>query len=155
MKAKKTIKYIDLFAGLGGIRLGFKQACEAAGYDTNCVLTAEIKTAAVKALTTNFGVHTIHGDVTTIDSSEIPNFDFLLAGFPCQAFSVAGKQHNPLMNKLINDMRSGHGMAILERRTNTAAQIRTRINAGEIFAILPAASSLPKLQLIIKIAFTF
>ena len=79
MKAKKTIKYIDLFAGLGGIRLGFKQACEAAGYDTNCVLTAEIKTAAVKALTTNFGVHTIHGDVTTIDSSEIPNFDFLLA----------------------------------------------------------------------------
>lgn len=92
MKAKKTIKYIDLFAGLGGIRLGFKQACEAAGYDTNCVLTAEIKTAAVKALTTNFGVHTIHGDVTTIDSSEIPNFDFLLAGFPCQAFSVAGKQ---------------------------------------------------------------
>lgn len=89
---KKTIKYIDLFAGLGGIRLGFKQACEAAGYETNCVLTAEIKTAAVKALTTNFGVHTIHGDVTTIDSSEIPDFDFLLAGFPCQAFSVAGKQ---------------------------------------------------------------
>lgn len=58
-----------------------------------------------------------------------------LSGLPI--FSVAGKQHNPLMNKLINDMRSGHGMAILERRTNTAAQIRTRIKAGEIFAILP------------------
>ena len=92
MKNKKTIKYIDLFAGLGGIRLGFKQAFESAGYETECVLTAEIKTAAVKALTTNFGIHTIRGDVTTIDSSEIPNFDFLLAGFPCQAFSVAGKQ---------------------------------------------------------------
>ena len=55
-------------------------------------MTAEIKTAAIKALTTNFGLHTIRGDVTTIDSSEIPDFDFLLAGFPCQAFSVAGKQ---------------------------------------------------------------
>lgn len=58
-----------------------------------------------------------------------------LSGMPI--FSVAGKQHNPLINKLMNDMRSGHGMAILERRTNTAAQIRTRLNAGEIFAILP------------------
>ena len=67
-KSKKTIKYIDLFAGLGGIRLGFKQAFEEAGFETNCVLTAEIKTAAVKALTTNFGMHTIQGDVTTIDS---------------------------------------------------------------------------------------
>lgn len=92
MRNRKVIKYIDLFAGLGGIRLGFKQAFEEAGFETQCVLTAEIKTAAVKALITNFGVHTIHGDVTTIDSSEIPDFDFLLAGFPCQAFSVAGKQ---------------------------------------------------------------
>lgn len=92
MKSKKTIKYIDLFAGLGGIRLGFNQAFESAGFETECVLTAEIKTAAIKALTTNFGLHTIRGDVTTIDSSEIPDFDFLLAGFPCQAFSVAGKQ---------------------------------------------------------------
>lgn len=58
-----------------------------------------------------------------------------LTGLPI--FSVAGKQHNPLMNKLMNEMRSGHGMAILERRTNTAAQIRTRLRNGEIFAILP------------------
>lgn len=92
MKQKKTVKYVDLFAGLGGIRLGFVQAFEAAGYQTECVLTSEIKTAAVKALATNFGARTIQGDITTIDSSEIPDFDFLLAGFPCQAFSVAGKQ---------------------------------------------------------------
>ena len=91
MKQKK-VKYIDLFAGLGGIRLGFVQAFEEAGYQTECVLTSEIKPAAVKALTTNFGAKTIQGDITTIDSSEIPDFDFLLAGFPCQAFSVAGKQ---------------------------------------------------------------
>ena len=91
MKQKK-VKYIDLFAGLGGIRLGFVQAFEEAGYQTECVLTSEIKPAAVKALATNFGIKTIQGDITTIDSSEIPDFDFLLAGFPFQAFSVAGKQ---------------------------------------------------------------
>ena len=92
MKNKPTVKYIDLFAGLGGIRLGFVQAFEEAGYQTECMLTSEIKPAAVKALTTNYGARTIQGDITTIDSSEIPDFDFLLAGFPCQAFSVAGKQ---------------------------------------------------------------
>ena len=92
MKNKKTVKYIDLFAGLGGIRLGFKQAFEEAGFETECVLTSEIKTAAIKALTTNFKTYTIRGDITSVDSSEIPDFDFLLAGFPCQAFSVAGKQ---------------------------------------------------------------
>ena len=92
MKQKKPIKYVDLFAGLGGIRLGFIQAFEKAGYQTECVLTSEIKPAAVKALTTNYGARTIQGDITTIDASEIPDFDFLLAGFPCQAFSVAGKQ---------------------------------------------------------------
>ena len=92
MRNNKTVTYIDLFAGLGGIRLGFKQAFEGAGYETKCVLTSEIKTAAIKALTTNFGAHTIRGDISTIDSSEIHDFDFLLAGFPCQAFSVAGKQ---------------------------------------------------------------
>ena len=54
MKQKKTVKYIDLFAGLGGIRLGFMQAFENAGYQTECVLTSEIKPSAVKALTTNF-----------------------------------------------------------------------------------------------------
>lgn len=91
-KQNKIVKYVDLFAGLGGIRLGFTQAFEKAGYQTECVLTSEIKPSAVKALTTNFYEKTIQGDITTIDSTEIPDFDFLLAGFPCQAFSVAGKQ---------------------------------------------------------------
>lgn len=55
-------------------------------------MTSEIKPAAIKALTTNFGPKSIRGDITTVDCSEIPDFDFLLAGFPCQAFSVAGRQ---------------------------------------------------------------
>ena len=92
MKNKKKLKYIDLFAGLGGIRLGFTQAFEKAGYETECVLTSEIKPAAIKALSTNFGAQSIRGDITTIDCSEIPDFDFLLAGFPCQAFSIIGKR---------------------------------------------------------------
>ena len=66
MKNKKTVKYIDLFAGLGGIRLGFTQAFTEAGYETECVLTSEIKPAAIKALTTNFGSKSIRGDITTV-----------------------------------------------------------------------------------------
>lgn len=92
MKNKGIVKFVDLFAGLGGIRLGFEQAFKKAGFNTQCVLTSEIKPAAIKALTTNFGAHAIRGDITTVDCREIEDFDFLLAGFPCQAFSVAGKQ---------------------------------------------------------------
>ena len=92
MKSKGIVRFVDLFAGLGGIRLGFERAFNRAGYTTQCVLTSEIKPAAIKALTTNFGAHAIRGDITTVDSREIDDFDFLLAGFPCQAFSVAGKQ---------------------------------------------------------------
>lgn len=87
-----TIKFIDLFAGLGGIRLGFEQAFHEAGFQTECVFTSEIKPSAVKALITNFNEKFIYGDITTIDSSDIPDFDVLLAGFPCQAFSAAGLQ---------------------------------------------------------------
>lgn len=92
MKNKSIVKFVDLFAGLGGIRLGFEQAFKEAGFNTQCVLTSEIKPAAIKALTTNFGPHAVRGDITTVDCREIEDFDFLLAGFPCQAFSVAGKQ---------------------------------------------------------------
>lgn len=92
MRNKSTVKFVDLFAGLGGIRLGFEQAFKKAGFATQCILTSEIKPAAIKALTTNFGPHAIRGDITTVDCREIEDFDFLLAGFPCQAFSVAGKQ---------------------------------------------------------------
>lgn len=48
--AKRTIKIIDLFAGIGGIRLGVEQAAKAAGYKTKCVFTAEIKPHAIKVL---------------------------------------------------------------------------------------------------------
>lgn len=87
----KTIRFIDLFAGMGGIRIGFEQAAHKLGYKTDCVMTSEIKPHAIEALKNNFRQENLKGDITKIQNSEIPDFDFLLAGFPCQSFSFAGK----------------------------------------------------------------
>lgn len=88
---KPTVKFIDLFAGLGGIRLGFEQAFNEMGYNTECILTSEIKPHAIQALEANFEHKNLVGDICKIDAKTIDDFDFLLAGFPCQAFSAAGK----------------------------------------------------------------
>lgn len=87
----KKLKFIDLFAGLGGVRIGFEQAFNELGFDTECILTSEIKPAALQALNHNFEYHNLIGDVTTVETENLEDFDFLLAGFPCQAFSSAGK----------------------------------------------------------------
>lgn len=89
---KKEITFIDLFAGIGGIRLGLERALKAAGYKTKCVFTSEIKESALKILKQNHPKEHICGDITEIDENDIPDFDFLCAGFPCQAFSAAGKR---------------------------------------------------------------
>lgn len=94
-----TIKFVDLFAGIGGIRKGFELACEDKGFHTKCVFTSEIKPYAVKVLKQNHPDEEIAGDITLVDAKSIPDFDFLLAGFPCQAFSAAGKRLG------FNDMR--------------------------------------------------
>ncbi len=77
--------FIDLFAGIGGIRLGF----EAVG--GKCVFSSEIDEDACKTYKVNFGEHPA-GDIRKIDAKDIPEFDILLGGFPCQAFSIMGKK---------------------------------------------------------------
>jgi DNA (cytosine-5)-methyltransferase 1 len=87
-----TVKFIDLFAGLGGIRLGFEKAFKDVGMETECVMTSEIKPYAVKTLKHNFGHEFLAGDIFEIRNEFIPDFDFLLGGFPCQPFSAGGKR---------------------------------------------------------------
>ncbi len=83
-KAKSgKFKFIDLFAGIGGIRLGF----ESVGGE--CIFTSEWDNHAQKTYSANFG-EIPYGDITKIKAEEIPAFDVLLAGFPCQPFSQAG-----------------------------------------------------------------
>ncbi len=86
-REKSEFKFIDLFAGIGGIRLPFQEA------GGRCVFTAEIDKHSKVTYAANFGeVPEKDGDITKFTSSEIPKHDVLLAGFPCQAFSQAGKK---------------------------------------------------------------
>lgn len=77
--------FIDLFAGIGGIRLGFESV------GGRCVFSSEFDEDACKTYEANFGERP-SGDITKIEASDIPDFDILLGGFPCQAFSIIGKQ---------------------------------------------------------------
>lgn len=77
--------FIDLFAGIGGIRLGFQK------HGGRCVFTSEWNEWSQKTYVANFGDdHPIVGDIVPYDASDIPDHDVLLAGFPCQPFSIAG-----------------------------------------------------------------
>jgi len=80
---KPTFKFIDLFAGIGGIRLAYQNL------GGKCVFTSEWDTYSKKTYEANFG-EVPFGDITTISEKEIPDHDVLLAGFPCQPFSIAG-----------------------------------------------------------------
>ena len=70
MKSKKKIKIIDLFAGIGGIRLGFEQAFKG---NAECVFTSEIDKFAIQTYIANFGDENIYGDITKIDEKIYPN----------------------------------------------------------------------------------
>ena len=82
-KPLQSYKFIDLFAGIGGIRLPFDRL------GANCVFSSEWDKYSQVTYERNFGEKP-HGDITKIEASDIPSFDILLAGFPCQPFSNAG-----------------------------------------------------------------
>lgn len=79
-------KMVDLFAGIGGTRLGFHQTGR-----VSTIFSSEINKYSVTTYKANFGDQP-RGNITKIQASEIPDFDILVAGFPCQAFSLAGKK---------------------------------------------------------------
>ncbi len=81
------IKIIDLFAGIGGIRLGFENA---SNNNIECVFTSEWDKYSQQTYLANFKDFKVYGDITQISEDVIPKHDILLAGFPCQPFSQAG-----------------------------------------------------------------
>lgn len=87
-KMQKTLhgyKYIDLFAGIGGFHLAMKS------FNSECVFASEWDSSAANVYENNFAIKP-YGDITKIKENEIPNHDILCGGFPCQAFSISGKQ---------------------------------------------------------------
>lgn len=90
----KTFKFIDLFAGIGGMRLGFETL------GGQCVFTSEWDKYAQQTYLANYECdHEVAGDITQIKSQAIPPHDLLLAGFPCQPFSIAGVSKKNALNR--------------------------------------------------------
>ena len=85
MPKHSNFTFIDLFAGIGGMRIGFESV------GAKCVFTSEWDRFAQDTYEANFGERP-HGDITQISANAIPKFDILLAGFPCQPFSSIGKR---------------------------------------------------------------
>ncbi len=95
----ERFRFIDLFAGIGGLRMGFESI------GGKCVFTSEWDQSARKTYQANFDCnHPIAGDITAIEAREIPRHDVLLAGFPCQPFSIAGVSKK-------NSLGRSHGFA--------------------------------------------
>ena len=85
----KPLNFIDLFCGIGGFRYASQKAFEHLGIRGKCVFSSDIDKYAQQAYEANFGEKP-SGDITKIDAKDIPDFDLLFGGFPCQAFSICG-----------------------------------------------------------------
>lgn len=90
-KNGKAIRYVDLFCGIGGFRLALQQAATELGVPVKCVFSSDIDEECQKAYAENFGEKPA-GDITAIKVEDIPDHDLLLAGFPCQPFSIIGQR---------------------------------------------------------------
>lgn len=85
----KPMRFIDLFCGIGGFRYASDYAFKSLGIEGNCVFSSDIDKYAQDSYEANFGERP-HGDITKIEAKDIPDFDLLFGGFPCQAFSICG-----------------------------------------------------------------
>ena len=84
----KTLKYFSMFSGIGGFEYGLQQS----QYDFENIGYSEIDKYAVSIYEKHYPNHTNYGDATKIHTEDLPDFEFLVGGFPCQAFSIAGKR---------------------------------------------------------------
>ncbi len=85
-----SFKFVDLFCGIGGFHYAAKQAAEKAGVTLKAVAASDIDTHCQDSYEENFGFRPM-GDITRIQAEDIPDHDLLLAGFPCQPFSIIGQ----------------------------------------------------------------
>lgn len=85
------IKFIDLFCGIGGFRYASEKAFKNLKLKGECVFSSDIDKFAQESYEANFNEKPV-GDITKVDGKDIPNFDLLFGGFPCQAFSICGLQ---------------------------------------------------------------
>jgi len=84
---KEKLRFIDLFGGIGGFRLGIEKTT-----DWKCVWYNDINKYAVQVYNKNFGENYEAKDIRSVHESKIPGCDLICAGFPCQSFSIAGKR---------------------------------------------------------------
>lgn len=89
LQMPSNIRYIDLFCGIGGFRYAANRSFEKLGIQGTCVFSSDIDEHARKSYQANFG-EIPEGDITKVEAPDIPDFDLLFAGFPCQTFSIIG-----------------------------------------------------------------
>lgn len=100
---RQRFSFVDIFAGIGGMRLGFEAVGGA------CVFTCERDKFCQQTYKTDFGEYEIAGDIREVSEDAIPPHDVLVAGFPCQPFSIAGVSKK-------NALNAPHGFACDEQR---------------------------------------
>lgn len=105
-----SFKFIDLFSGIGGFRMGL----EACGGE--CVFSCEKDKYAIETYKANFDCknHTIHNDIAQLKGEDIPEYDILCAGFPCQSFSILGQGKLKSLNKKTGLEAEGRGTLFFE-----------------------------------------
>lgn len=86
----ETLRYIDLFCGIGGFHIAMDQACLENNINPQCVFASDIDQYCQQSYEDNFGIAPA-GDITLVDPQSIPDHDILFAGFPCQPFSIIGQ----------------------------------------------------------------